>query len=1148
MITHFRLIAITFLFLLNCIYTITATPERYASESVLNKGTWIKFLIEETGIYKITYADLKSLGFSDPAKVALCGYGGWPLEEDFSKPYIDDLPVVPVWKGNDYFLFYGRAKTRWEYYKDNSKEYFKHSNNPYSDEGFYFLTDAAEPKIMEVSPVLDIAAERISEFDDYIKYEKDEESVNESGKELFGDRFTTSNKTIHFNSIPGITDEAGSLECRMISKVSSDNNRVSLSLNNSQIIKNKSFAKPGNSYVTATSLLLTSKWETSEAQNGFNIRIDHSDVRPENTFIDYIKLQFKRELKSYNQPFMFFRSIYSLKGPSRFVIQNTDSYSLVFDVTNPINPIQMETKQNGSELSFTIDRGKSLREFVLIQSNLSFPGIDLKKTTKVRNQNLHGLSQQHMIIISPEAFIEQAQLLRDFHIDNDGLKVEVVTPEQVYNEFSSGTPDATAYRRFMKMFYDRSSSEEDAPRYLLLFGDGAYDNRFITPAWRRYNKTNYLLTYQTEESLNGWSYVVDDYFGFLDDNSGKVISESKVNIGIGRFPINTVDQAKAVVKKVISYGNQKGTWRNKVVMLADDGNDTDKYNPVHQKNANSLADYIENNMPEYIVYKMLYDAYKKRDGSGENYKLLKEELLYRLKEENLFLINYVGHGDKQSWSDEKVLTDNDISTFEFTNLPIWITATCDFCRFDYTSTSAGEKVFLNEKSGGIALFTTSRVAYVNSNDEINKLLIQNLFDPERKPNMTFGVIIKNTKRDYPKKDGAQMGFCLIGDPALKINFPEDKIEITTINGKAVGDETIPFKARDEMTIKGIIKTPSGQKNTSFNGKLYMTILDNWQTYETLGNNTIKVVENGITRDSIPKVTYNAYKTLVDDNLMAKVQDGEFSLTFTITEKIAYSSINNGKISMYALDDDNTKEAQGNFLQFQVGETSDNHEKDNAGPEIRMLYLNDESFASGDKVNATPYFVAKVWDQTGINISGSTIGHDIVLRIDNKANWTYYLNRYYQPSFEEEKEGLVQFSIPGLPPGIHQGEFIIWDKMGNSSKKDFSFEVVEGLKPNLYKLIASPNPARENVTFKLSHDRPKSRIKVTISVYDFAGRLLWSANDEGSSELFKEFLFEWDLISNHGTRIRPGIYLCRAAISTNGSKEVTEAEKLIVLIP
>lgn len=1119
-----------------------ANSDRYTQESVLNKGTWVKFQIEETGIYKITYADLKSMGFSDPSKVALMGYGGWPLDEDFSKPYVDDLPVVSVWKGNDYFLFYGRAKTRWEYNQSIGRH--AHNNNPYSDEGFYFLTDITEAKAMENSPALDIAAERITVFDDYMKYEKDEVSINESGRELFGDPFKASSKTFDFNAIQGITDDDGYLECRFISKANTANSTVSLSLNNSLIVKNKYITQPSNSYEKAVAVNLAGKWKTTDANNKYSMQIDCSDSRPTSTFIDYIRLYYKRELKSYNQPFLFFRNVYTIGRDARYVIQNANSNTMVFDITDAINPVKMETKLNESELSFTIKNDNRLHEFVLIQTEQNaFLSIDLSKTVKIKNQNLHGLEQYDMIIISPESLVAEATELAEFHSQEDNLRTYVATPEQIYNEFSSGTPDATAYRRFMKMFYDRRTSEKDAPKYLLLFGDGAYDNRFITETWRKANKKNYLLTYQTAESLNMYSHVVDDYFGFLEDNSGTDLTKDKIDIGIGRFPITTNQQAQDMVKKVISYGKNKDVWKNKVAFVADDGNVPDNYDTVHQIDANRLADNLESKMPGYIVNKIFFDAYKKQAGK---YELAENEIKARLENPGLFLINYVGHGDKQSWSDERVITQSQIKSFDYPNLPVWITATCDFCRFDHTGTSAGEDVFLNKKSGGIALFTTSRVAFVGSNYDINKLIIDVMFNEKRDANMRFGDVMKEAKRNYPRENWARLGFCLIGDPALKINFPEDQIEITSINGKSIDADTVLFKAKEEMTIKGTIKTITGQKNTSFNGHINMTILDNWDTYETLGNNTIKVKKNGVMVDSIPKIKYKDYKSIVDDNLIAKVQNGEFTLTFTITEKIAYSNKNNGKISMYALDENDGKEAQGHFLQFKVGGTADQFEEDNDKPEIRMLYLNDSTFTDGDRVNATPYFVAKIWDRTGINISGSTIGHDIILRIDNKPNQTYILNRNYQPSTDVDKEGIVQFSIPELSPGLHNGEFMVWDKMGNSERVEFRFEVIDGLKPNLYKLVATPNPARENVTFKLSHDRPKSRIKVTLSVYDFAGRLQWMKSDEGSSELFKDYLFDWNLINNQGTRMRPGIYVCRATISTNGSKEATEAEKLIIL--
>ena len=731
-----------------------------------------------------------------------------------------------------------------------------------------------------------------------------------------------------------------------------------------------------------------------------------------------------------------------------------------------------------------------------------------------------------MIIISAPSLVQQAERLAVAHREKDGLTVEVVTPEAIYNEFSSGTPDATAYRRLMKMFYDRSSSLGNPPKYLLLFGDGIYDNRGISGEVQGVSRSNMLLTFQSQESLNVYSYATDDYFAFLEDNSGSNFSRDKMCLGVGRFPIRTVTEATQMVDKTISYMENKdsGSWKNNVTFVADDGNNEDSFTTNHMKQADQLAEAIEEMQPGFLVNKVYFDAYKR--SSLGTYPDVHNEIEKLLKSGQL-LINYTGHGSTTHWADESVWTQTDINNSSYKHLPVWVTATCDFTRFDDVTTSAGESVFLNPTSGGIALFTTTRVVFSGNNANLNKALIDNLFQEDANSRYTLGEAMMYTKRQL--NDSNKLNFILIGDPALKFAYPEYKARVTAVNGEAVSDEPFEFKALSRITVEGEILNPSDSFAADFTGVLSSTIFDSQSSITTLGN-------------SSEKFTYLDYPNTIYIG-RDSVRNGKFSFTFMVPKDISYSN-KKGKLNLYASSE--TKEAQGSFFDFIVGGTSDTAETDTIGPEIRQIYLNDSSFVSGDKVNTTPYFVAKLWDKSGVNITGSSVGHDMMLTIDSMPSMSYNLNSYYALLPDSENEGLVQFSIPELEPGMHTAEFKVWDILNNSTTYTFTFEVAEGLKPNLIELYATPNPARDQVEFFLHHNRPESNLKVTVMVYDMTGKFLWSTEKSGSSELFKAYIVTWNLTDNGGRRLRPGVYLYRAAISTNNSKEATKANKLIIL--
>ena len=678
----------------------------------------------------------------------------------------------------------------------------------------------------------------------------------------------------------------------------------------------------------------------------------------------------------------------------------------------------------------------------------------------------------------------------------------------------------------MKMFYDRSSSLGNPPKYLLLFGDGIYDNRGISGEVQGVSWSNMLLTFQSQESLNVYSYATDDYFAFLEDNSGSNFSRDKMCLGVGRFPIRTVTEATQMVDKTISYMENKdsGSWKNNVTFVADDGNNEDSFTTNHMKQADQLAEAIEEMQPGFLVNKVYFDAYKR--SSLGTYPDVHNEIEKLLKSGQL-LINYTGHGSTTHWADESVWTQTDINNSSYKHLPVWVTATCDFTRFDDVKTSAGESVFLNPTSGGIALFTTTRVVFSGNNANLNKALIDNLFQEGANSRYTLGEAMMYTKRQL--NDSNKLNFILIGDPALKFAYPEYKARVTAVNGEAVSDEPFEFKALSRITVEGEILNPSGSFAADFTGVLSSTIFDSQSSITTLGN-------------SSEKFTYLDYPNTIYIG-RDSVRNGKFSFTFMVPKDISYSN-KKGKLNLYASSE--TKEAQGSFFDFIVGGTSDTAETDTIGPKIRQIYLNDSSFVSGDKVNTTPYFVAKLWDKSGVNITGSSVGHDMMLTIDSMPSMSYNLNSYYALLPDSENEGLVQFSIPEMEPGMHTAEFKVWDILNNSTTYTFTFEVAEGLKPNLIEMYATPNPARDQVEFFLHHNRPESNLKVTVMVYDMTGKFLWSTEKSGSSELFKAYIVTWNLTDNGGRRLRPGVYLYRAAISTNNSKEATKANKLIIL--
>ncbi|MDR2679733.1 MAG: type IX secretion system sortase PorU [Tannerella sp.] len=1115
-----------------------ADASRYATKSALSEGKWVKISVEKTGIYKLTYSELKKMGFPDPAKVSIHGYGGWPVEEDFSKrEYVDDVPSVAVWRGSDYLLFYGKGTVKWTYSSGNKS--FYHKNNVYATLGYYFVTDATETNEAASVPSEGADPVDLETFDDYMLHEQELVSVTNpgrpySGRDLFGESFDVRTSMDFPFSIPGITGDDGKAAFCFVAKVKSGTGVVTMSADGVKLAS-ATINQNTNSYVAAINASKEVAWKGEKNENT-TVNISFS-LGQQTSHLDYIRLQMKRRLQPYGSCTLF-RCIESENKASRFHIKNASSDIIVFDVTEGFPMRKIEAERNGTDLSFSIPAG-NLREFAMVDvsdKNLPSPA----EVGEVAPQNLHGMEQTDMIILAPKIFASDAERLANVHRSHDRLTVAVVTPEQVYNEFSSGGQEATAIRRFMKMFYDRKTSDSDAPKYLLLFGDGRFDNRKLTKIWEN-SSDNYIVTYQSVETTGEASYVSDDYFGFLLDNEGADPIGATLCLGIGRFPVITVTQAKDVVDKVISYieNSNRGPWKNKLCFVADDGNSVDGHNTNHMNESYTLTQYMEESHPMYVSGKLFFDAFKKGNSGGKpTYPDIRTNIQKALKE-GVFLINYTGHGDANSWSEEKVMTQADINNATYPNLPLWITASCDFAPFDAMAVSAGEDVLLNRRSGGIALYTTARVAYSTENLRINRLFLTNLFEKKDGRHRTLGDVMKNSKNTFKSTGSGTnqkiMSFILLGDPALTLAYPDEyNMEITEINGQPVSGVPANFKALEKVTVKGKVNAPDGTPAENFNGRMSVSVFDSREQITTLDNN-----------GTGKKFTYFDYPNIIHIG-NDSVRNGEFSFTFTVPKDIFYS-YQNGKISLYAVNDDNKTEANGAFKNFTVGGTADVTNEDADGPEIRAMYLNTPEFRDGTVVNETPLFVAIVRDESGINVGGGSIGHDIMLTIDNNPSMSYVLNSYYGTYLEgNADESIVKFPVPKLEAGKHIGEFKVWDRYNNSSSKTFDFVVADNYKPSIVNLTAGPSPTKDYVNFFISHNLPESLIHVQIQVFDLSGRLQWRHDESGSSEMFDSYKIKWNLTDGRGARLRPGVYVYRAIISSDKLNEASETGKLIIL--
>ena len=1029
-----------------------APAERYAAHSVLATGKWVKIRVSASGFHQITESLIRKAGFSDINKVKLYGYGGNLKNEILNADDLintDDLKEVPTYKSGNRRVFYARGPVSWA-----SNTSTVRTRNPYSDYGYYFLTESADaPSTVDAAAM---AADTYPTPDDFHShYEVDAYSWYNGGRNLFDSHSVEPGSSRTVNIAAPNTDG----DQKLVVCVSAGRSCVVQVAVNDSIVGTVRTSLGDSKYIFGCRKSATFTVRNIKADNAVKLTVlEGAAMR-----LDYI----------------------TLVSPEPRPMPDLDSESL---------PVP---------------------EYVY----------------GITNQDRHADPQADLVIIIPtsQKLLKQAQRLKTFHEERDGLRVNIVPADELYNEFSSGTPDASAYRHYMKMLYDRAADEKDMPKYLLLFGDCVWDNRMLTPQCRNLNPDDYLLAFESEESFDKRSCYIDDgFYAMLDDGEGaKPLWVDKLDVAVGRFPVTTEQEAKVLVDKTISYAENKngGAWQNTIFFMGDDGD-----NNQHMDDADLVAEQVIANYPSYIVKKVMWDTYTRETSStGHTYpdatRMIKQQ-----QQAGALVMDYAGHGSEIQLSHEMVLRITDFENFTNTNLPLWVTASCDIMPFDGGEATIGETAMLNPKGGSVAFYGTTRTVYAAQNTILNRNFMRYVlsYNADGTP-CTIGEAQRLAKNASGSESLARntLQYSLLGDPALALHLPTAKAVVDEINGVATGSGAdIRLKAGSRTTVKGHIEGAD-----DFNGIITLTVRDNRELV------TCRL--NDKTAADIPFTYYDRPNTLYNGS--DSVRNGRFELNFVVPKDINYSN-STGIINLYAINSSHTVIANGHDESFIVG-GSDIAENDSIGPSI-YCYLNSPSFQNGGDVNSTPYFVAQIMDKDGINATGNGIGHDMQLIIDGKQAYTYSLNDNFTFDFGSYTSGTTYYNIPELPEGKHKLQFRAWDVLNNVSIAELSFNVVKGMKPQC-NIECTQNPAIDNTTFIVTHDRSGMELTVGIDVFDMSGRLLWRHDEVGGSS-GSAYTVDWNLTLDSGQKLQTGVYLYRVRLTSEGATRTSKAKKLIVV--
>ncbi|HET6767977.1 MAG TPA: type IX secretion system sortase PorU [Chitinophagaceae bacterium] len=1058
------------------------------------------------------------------------------LSEANSDKPIDDLAenaimVVDggdgVFNGGDYFLFYAAGPDRW--LNDSLNKRFIHQKHLYADSAYYFITTSGIGKRIAAAQTNTTPTVTVNSFNERIFHELDSVNLLSSGKEWLGEEFAdVPGKTLSKSfsvSIPNlIVSTPAAFVSNCLARSINAASRFDVRINN-QLVQQINIPSTGAGLYDLFA---------QQTQQLSDILLPQESLQVNYTYVpgsfnaqgwlNFFEIHVRRNLVLSAQ--LTFRDWNSVGTNScEFVINNAGTSTHVWEVTDPLTPVRMLGNSSNNEFRFVND-ATTLKEYIAFNpSNAMLP----VNAGRVQNQDLHATQQTDYLVITNNLLLSEAERLAAFHRQKNNLKVAVVTTDRIFNEFSSGSADATAIRDFVKMYFDKNIPA-NRPKYLLLFGDASFDykNRIA-------NNTNLVPAYQSKIFIDPLStYTSDDFFGFLDDNedinSGLVVN--LLDIGIGRIPAKNKEEAKNYVDKAIAYYSKEsfGPWRNNVSIIADDED-----NNLHLQDAELITATVAAN-PVFNIQKIYLDAFPQESGSaGSRYPAVNETINNKIASGTL-VFNFIGHGGAARLAEEVILDQSMINGWNNPNrLPLFITATCDFAPYDNPFiNSIGENILLRPKTGGIAMMTTTRLVFSFSNRIMNDNYMEFAMQPDVNGKYrSLGEAVMEAKNYTYQTSGDIINnrkFTLLGDPALTLAFPQLKIWTTKVNSIDPLLQADTLSAGEKAVIEGELTDNNGSVLTSLNGTIYPVVFDKPQTLTTKAN------DPGSQQTSFQQQSNILFKG------KASVNNGKFNFSFKVPKDINYQP-GKGKISYYA--EDGTIDGSDFFDGFVVGGSSAIPDNVKEGPEIKA-WLNDKKFVNGSIVNQRPILILELNDSSGINTSGTGIGHDITAILDNNSNQLFNLNDSYEADLDKYGQGYARFQMPELEPGIHTLRIKVWDVLNNSSEYILDFSVVNDEDLVIDHVLNYPNPFTTKTQFWFEHNKPGQDLLVQIHIFSLSGKVVKRIEKTINTFGNRSTEVDWDGRDDFGDKIGRGVYIYRIKVHCNGSKPRTVTEKLVIL--
>ena len=1109
------------------------------ANSVLSEGNWFKFSVDTTGIFKIDRSFLQEIGIAtnnlNPKKIHIYGNGGELLPESNGAFRYDDLQENALFvegeednsfDANDYILFYAKGPHSWSV--NTTSQEVTHKQNIYSDKAYYFITVNNEDgkRIQNAVAVSGTPVTEITTFNDYIFYEKETSNLFATGRRWLGEEFSLENQQTFEIPFPNaVQNEPLKIRVRAVG-VSGLTSSMKVNVNSQELFSLNFLAISSDSNNMASDRIGSENFSNPSSTVSVLLDYDNGGNPSARAYLDFIEISGKKQLISDGLQFSFRNfSAANTSGIVEYQLQNSQNIYQIWEVTDHTNVTRI-ANESSSSTNFSFKAvGGDLKEYIVVSEN-DYYTPETVANASIENQNLHALKDINYLLITTSKFIEQAQRIANYHIENSELTAKVVLLDDIYNEFSSGSRDITGIRDFIRHIYNTNSSDSTKLKFVCFFGDASYDYKD-----RIASNNNVVPVYLASESFNlASSYVTDDFFAMLEENEGTMSSNHSMDVATGRIPVSSQQQASDVVDKILRDYNldSYGDWRNTITLVADDiDEDVDS---TIQSGVEIIADDIKENKPVFNVNKIYADSYVQQNSSGgERYPNVKGSITSAI-ETGTLVFDYFGHGGENGFAQERFLDVPQIKGFLNENtLPLFITVTCSFSRFDNPQrTSAGEFTFWNTRGGAASMITTTREVFISVGQAFNKKLIATLlqFDNEE---LSISESLVKTKNNF--SDRQKFFIYYFGDPVKKLAIPKPNVKITKMNGLEITQSLDTLKALSKVRFEGVVTDNLDNTLSDFNGNLSTTVFDKPIDKVTLDNDGFGIIN-----------TFDSQESKLFRGL-ASVENGNFNFEFIVPRdvRVAYG---NGKLSFYVSNNELDKAGFNNAII--VGGINENAPEDTLGPEIQ-LFMNDESFLDGANTNASPNLIAKLSDLSGINTSLTAVDHDIVGILDGDESNPIIMNDFYQTELDDFTKGKVIYRLRDLSVGPHTLKLKAWDTYNNSSETILNFVVVSDASITLDNVLNYPNPFVNYTEFWFNHNKPNEPLEVQVQIFTVSGKLIKTINQQvqTNGNLVRNIV--WNGLDDFGNKLGKGVYIYKLKVTSTISNISSEKyEKLVIL--